>query len=1179
MIFTERTIMVVNDSATINKPLILYRGDKNIELKITIAESQFKFRNTDASNVIETTDASYAQLVINTPYNSPIFSDVAATKNGAVIFVITETMIDEIREVGAYEIQIRLLDDNKQSRASIPPVSNAIEIREPIAIEDGSAVDSNAVNVAKVNRALTTTSAPLEAFDSQGNYIKNNWGDGDPITDAALNKMEAGIEGVNNKVINILTGESITPVTYEWIVGGVTSEGVLRDATNRIRVVDYITFSEKTTFQSNNPNYVLRWYKYDTNKTFITELGSWTTRAEFEASSDYVYRVAIRKIDDSDISTDVVSYFEIYTGTKETDNKNNIKAFYNDYPALFYPHKFKLEAHRGYSDKYPENTLLAFEEAGKRSEYSGIETDVHRTSDGVFILMHDSTIDRTTNGTGKPSAYTYEQLQEFYIDGGNGWDAQYANQFKIPKLTEYLKICNKYGKIPYIQVDQIESSYLGELIELLDKEGWKGRCVLTSFTLSDLFAVRDITDEYVFEYMIPISTEDSSYTAALNTLSSYKNVIFRPDAASFLGKSNAQDFIYKFREAGILLECYGLPVGDTSTLNKMLEFGIEGATCNSYVGFSDILGVTNTASDITIADVDGHFTSTNVEGALAELFQFVSNGKTLIASAITDMGIDASNTDSFEAMANKIRTIIAQQPLYTFGLLSDVHVDGDGTDEAHSISDLTNALSFLENAGADFIAYTGDMTYNGRDEDYTSLKTCLETSTVPNYCVRGNHDAYSLADGYASATGCKEDYIITQNNDLLIFISCADTNHDTGGLTTSKLDWLENLLQTNTSTRVFLFYHYFVDGTSGNGTGVYPYGTLNPSNAIALRFINMVKQYSNLIYCNGHSHMRFNIQDQDANANYYHNDGECYYIHIPSTAKPRFPSGDTVADYYEGSEGYLVEVYANKVIFKPIDFIASEYLTKYNYTANVAQGTNEPTLPPEPTIIDIAWNDGVKIDRSTGAETSSSEYSASDFIACDNSKTYTLNLASDFPTHGGNVFACYYDENKSFISCGSDFIGSYQSSSDVYTADLSLPTNAKYIKLRLFAAVDASTMDKSIITLTTPAITTHTITYEWQVGGLKASGELNDTATNRLRTTEYKTITGATTFTGSNGYQVWWYRFNASDHSFVDSAGAWAESYTLEPNDSYVYYIAIRKSDNSTIGVDEASNVTIAVNA
>lgn len=202
MIFTERTITVVNDSATINKPLILYRGDKNIELKITIVESQFKFRSTGASNVIETTNASYAQLVINTPYGVPIFSDVAATENGTVIFVISAAMIDEVREVGIYDIQIRLLDDNKQSRVTIPPVEKAIEIREPLAMEDGSVVDSNAVNVAKVNRALTTTSAPLEAFDSQGNYIKKTWGDGDPITDAALNKMEAGIEGVNKKVAN-----------------------------------------------------------------------------------------------------------------------------------------------------------------------------------------------------------------------------------------------------------------------------------------------------------------------------------------------------------------------------------------------------------------------------------------------------------------------------------------------------------------------------------------------------------------------------------------------------------------------------------------------------------------------------------------------------------------------------------------------------------------------------------------------------------------------------------------------------------------------------------------------------------------------------------------------------------------------------------------------------------------
>ena len=681
------------------------------------------------------------------------------------------------------------------------------------------------------------------------NYTPTEWIDNRTVgTASVMNNMEKGIEnahnridGVDSQIKDIETridnlGESgasggnvdpITPVTYEWEIGGVTSTGELKDVTNRIRTANYITFNKKTTFQSNNPNYVLRWYKYNTSQTFVEELGSWATKIEFEASADYVYRIAIRKIDDATITTGVVSYFEIYTGTKETDN--NIQAFYNNYPTLFYPNKFKLEAHRGYSDKYPENTLLAFEEAGKRSEYSGIETDVHRTSDGVFVLMHDSTIDRTTNGTGEPSAYTYEQLQAFYIDGGNGWDAKYANQLKIPKLTEYLAICRKYGKIPYIQVDQIESSYLGELIELLDKEGWKGRCVLTSFTLSDLQAVRTITDEYIFEYMKAVSTDDAPYNSALNTLKSYKNVIFRPDAVSFLGKSNAQDFIYKFREAGILLECYGLPVGDTTTLNKMLEFGIEGATCNSYVGFSDILGVTNngtvnTASDITIVDTSNNFTATNVEGALAELFQFVSNGKTLIASAITDMGIATSNTDTFQVMANNIRMISG----------------GSG----------------------EIITYT--ITNN--------LTNCSTNNNSPT---------------------------ISQNSSYIATIT-----PDTG------------------------------------------------------------------------------------------------------------------------------------------------------YTLN----------------------------------------------------TVTVNMGE----------------------------------TDI--------TDTAY---------------------------SNEITYEWQVGGLKSSGEFNDAAKNRIRTKSCITITSTTTFTAKNNYQVWWYRFNASDHSFVDSAGAWGESYTLEPNDSYVYYIAIRNSSNANIGIDAASNVTI----
>ena len=79
-----------------------------------------------------------------------------------------------------------------------------------------------------------------------------------------------------------------------------------------------------------------------------------------------------------------------------------------------------LEAHRGLSNRYPENTLPSFEAAAKVPVYGGMETDVQMTSDGVLVLMHDNTLDRTTNATGKVSDYTYEELQKIIVDAGSG---------------------------------------------------------------------------------------------------------------------------------------------------------------------------------------------------------------------------------------------------------------------------------------------------------------------------------------------------------------------------------------------------------------------------------------------------------------------------------------------------------------------------------------------------------------------------------------------------------------------------------------------------------------------------------------------------------------------------------------------------------------------------------------
>lgn len=200
MIFTESTIKISNNVSKMDSTIVLYRGDKNVEIRFTILQSPFKYSNTVATNVIESTNASYGQLVIKTPNDKPpIFSEVSATKEGTVLFTITKEMIDEIEELGVYTFQIRLMDENKQSRVTIPPVENGIEIKEPIAIEDDNT--TNVVGLAKANYAVATLSdVNTPAFDDNGQYIKTNWNDGDVITNASLNKIEEGIYTTNENV-------------------------------------------------------------------------------------------------------------------------------------------------------------------------------------------------------------------------------------------------------------------------------------------------------------------------------------------------------------------------------------------------------------------------------------------------------------------------------------------------------------------------------------------------------------------------------------------------------------------------------------------------------------------------------------------------------------------------------------------------------------------------------------------------------------------------------------------------------------------------------------------------------------------------------------------------------------------------------------------------------------------
>lgn len=75
-------------------------------------------------------------------------------------------------------------------------------------------------------------------------------------------------------------------------------------------------------------------------------------------------------------------------------------------------------AHRGFRGQYPENTMLAFQKAAELG-VDGLEMDIHATRDGVLVVSHDATVERTTNSTGPINAMTLAELQQ--LDAGYRW--------------------------------------------------------------------------------------------------------------------------------------------------------------------------------------------------------------------------------------------------------------------------------------------------------------------------------------------------------------------------------------------------------------------------------------------------------------------------------------------------------------------------------------------------------------------------------------------------------------------------------------------------------------------------------------------------------------------------------------------------------------------------------------
>ncbi|EKQ50505.1 MULTISPECIES: glycerophosphodiester phosphodiesterase [unclassified Clostridium] len=267
-------------------------------------------------------------------------------------------------------------------------------------------------------------------------------------------------------------------------------------------------------------------------------------------------------------------------------------------------------AHRGYSGKFDENTMLAFKKA---IEYNadGIETDVQLTKDGVPVIIHDETLDRTTNGHGLVKDYTLDELKIFrtrstprvqalkdialkemeylklegkrqiYNSSIGEYSTKEVEYFEkklgeeIPTLRELLELVSKSDlKILNLELKNSIIEYKGlekKVLEMIDEFNLRERIIISSFNHLSLAAIRKIEGS---RKIILGALTETTLANVPQYLKAIQVECYHPYFPSILNK----EYIKEIKEAGILVNTY--TVNDLDNMKRVIEAGADGIITN-----------------------------------------------------------------------------------------------------------------------------------------------------------------------------------------------------------------------------------------------------------------------------------------------------------------------------------------------------------------------------------------------------------------------------------------------------------------------------------------------------------------------------------------------------------------------------------------------------------------------
>ena len=237
--------------------------------------------------------------------------------------------------------------------------------------------------------------------------------------------------------------------------------------------------------------------------------------------------------------------------------------------------------HRGWYQA-PENTLAAYRESYNHG-FKYVECDVQFTKDGVAVLLHDDTIDRTSNGSGYLSQMTYAELLQYdfsYDDNDTVNDFSAYRGEKIPTFVDFIALCKELGLHPYIEIKgtmtDAEAQQLIKIVNdagMTDKVSWLGfsgdalsKISMYSPTSRLVWVITDTNAQKIEANNVPY--------AQANLMTGQNQVVF--DIWYSLATQDVVDVVSKY---GIPLEVW--TVNDINVIKKLNPY-VTGVSSDYY---------------------------------------------------------------------------------------------------------------------------------------------------------------------------------------------------------------------------------------------------------------------------------------------------------------------------------------------------------------------------------------------------------------------------------------------------------------------------------------------------------------------------------------------------------------------------------------------------------------------